>query len=793
MFARLVPMALAVSLFPLLHLPHAVHAQEPHGEFNIVNGTPVPDTEYPEVVLLEIHNQNGTQGICGGTILEDQWILTAAHCFEANHSGRVIVHAYTPFGLADTGETFPVKHRVAAIYEHPSYRAEASTYARNRWRFDIALLKLFTPISQGKPVDPKTGKEHQRPAGFVPTLPTTQLETTGAAIPRSGENGLVVGRGTSRFSVPDKRYIPDTSVLKQARVPFTHFCVTDEMVCAESPIDLWTVRDVPIADRHDQIRHRNPGSCFGDSGGPLYDVDPQGRRRQVGVVSGHLVSEYTYQFWQDDICGRIPVMYTSIAYLRPWIDAVRSANLSPGDPVPNPPLTKPPLGPTGQPGQPQPPQGDGQGHPNPPSTQPDQPGTPPGTPQPPASPQQPGPALPPAPPQPPVSPQRPPGSGNGSPGGGPGGQNPAQPAPAPAPVPPVANPEQPSAPPVATPGYLPSRADDPQVLRQIPKPAANAMRWIVPNDSGNHGSDLAIGINRLRTAFIAQSPSPLAAATAPIALIASETTMADALASGALQSDKPLYLTQPHTLEPRVLAELTARGTQEVWLLGGPAAVHPAVETALHQHGIRTKRIAGQDRTQTAAAIATTVQAQQPGTPAHRYVARAFGDGKDETRSWADSIALGALAAKTRTPVVLTASAQLSDAARNQLTPGLTTTIIGGEAAISAPVAGQIGARTGQTPKRIAGANRADTAKQIASHFPRQSRAIVIDGQGQHAWQLGFTLAGLASDLNAPILLTAGSTIPPETQAALRALRRDQVICMGTSATCDALTPYLAP
>src|SRR4051812_9942153 len=50
-----------------------VHAQ-------VVGGTPVPDGKYPFVVFI-LNSFTGSSGaVCTGSVIDPQWVLTAAHC-----------------------------------------------------------------------------------------------------------------------------------------------------------------------------------------------------------------------------------------------------------------------------------------------------------------------------------------------------------------------------------------------------------------------------------------------------------------------------------------------------------------------------------------------------------------------------------------------------------------------------------------------------------------------------------------------------------------------------------------
>lgn len=753
-------LALTVVFGATLPLSAAVPAkgEEPSAEFNIVNGQAHASTEFSEAVQVQVPLGGDSFARCGGTILADDWVMTAAHCMEQrNPAESVKVFANTPYGKANDGATYTTSHEGSTVYVHPRYNKKGQRVATSaeKAEFDIALVRLDQPISSGKPIHPDTKREMERSPGVDLYVPVATLADTGEGLPRSG-NGRVVGWGATWFEPiinPQLRTgsyrVDGQDVLRSAEIPFLH-CSSSKIICAEAPVELTEeVRRLPEGNRHHRTEHRNPASCVGDSGGPLFYEFPDGRRKQVGLVSNSPFTPEQREFWAGDVCGRVSTYYTSVSYLRPWIEQVMYSDLPEGERARHLHLSVPDGASTG-PGSPM----------TPPGQQPPRQDPPVGN-EPPA-------AVPPV-AQPPAGP--PPAAGNPQP------VPPGQPAPKPQPTgAPTSAPKPPAS--LVRPG-------DPALLKSLPTPSKGSVTWALPALSADQGSELAVGVNRLRDAFADAAP---ASASTPIALLASEVKMADALASGSLQRDAALYLTNPDAIEPFLLNELKVKKVQEVWLLGGAAALSPAIEDTLKAEGFAVRRIAGADRTQTAVEIAKAHTARYPNAANNRFVARAFGDQGDETRSWADSIALGGLAAKTGTPILLTATQRLSDSVKEQLGAGTKTTVVGGNAAVSPLVKDAINAITGSMPARIAGENRADTAGRIAQSFAKAERAIVIDGQGQNAWQLGFSLAGLSNDLNAPILLTSGTTVPPETKKILKDLELQNVICMGEVKVCEAVS-----
>ncbi|WP_370328409.1 S8 family serine peptidase [Euzebya sp.] len=236
----------------------------------------------------------------------------------------------------------------------------------------------------------------------------------------------------------------------------------------------------------------------------------------------------------------------------------------------------------------------------------------------------------------------------------------------------------------------------------------------------------------------------------------------DALAGAPLLSEGPLLVARQDGIAAstmEVLAELMPDGGQ-VYLLGGEAALGPAVESQLRDAGYAPTRLAGPSRVETAVAIADEVRDRYPGGGTVA-VARADG-GNSPTAQWADALSGGAWAADTTTPLVVTGTDQLHPAVAEALDRwGTTSTVVfGGTAAISDAVVDQL-----PSPTRIAGAERAATAVEVADRLWSDDvdGYTIVNGYYARGWVHALAAAGWAADEDRPLLYTGGDEVPAAT------------------------------
>ncbi|XP_018018841.2 venom serine protease-like, partial [Hyalella azteca] len=98
----------------------------------IVGGNNTLVNEFPWQAALYIAATK--KFMCGGSLITNQHILTAAHCFEALTAANMVVHLRA-HNISDPSETSVVERFVKAVYIHKSY----NSVTQNN---DIAILHL---------------------------------------------------------------------------------------------------------------------------------------------------------------------------------------------------------------------------------------------------------------------------------------------------------------------------------------------------------------------------------------------------------------------------------------------------------------------------------------------------------------------------------------------------------------------------------------------------------------------------------------------------------------------------
>ncbi|XP_066498731.1 transmembrane protease serine 9-like isoform X2 [Hoplias malabaricus] len=235
----------------------------------IVGGQNATSGSWPWQVALQI-----STNLCGGSLINSDWVLTAAHCFESDNASLVTVFlGEQSLGIPTSNV---VSRSVTRVIIHPDYN---STTKDN----DIALLQLSSSVT------------------FTSFIRPVCLAATGSTF-FNGTLTWVTGWGDTDSGVS----LPTPMTLQEVQVPVigNRKCnclygvgrITNNMLCAGL-----------LAGGKD--------SCQGDSGGPL--VSKQGGVWvQAGIVS----------FGEGCALPNFPGVYTRVSEYENWIKQQITSN-----------------------------------------------------------------------------------------------------------------------------------------------------------------------------------------------------------------------------------------------------------------------------------------------------------------------------------------------------------------------------------------------------------------------------------------------------------------------------------
>ncbi|XP_051175229.1 chymotrypsin-2-like [Leptopilina boulardi] len=204
----------------------------------IVGGLTAKKGQFPYQVSLQ---NSGIGHFCGASILNEKWILTAAHCtpaLTATQSSNVVV------GLLNLNsfDKNTKKHEISKVIKHPQFNKNGDM------RNDLALIKISGNITFSSTVQPIK-------------LPPIDLNQDGIPVIASGWGRLQVGglRPQQLQYLESKVYDHNACVKRLSPIPFLP-PVGETQICT--------------------FTKQGQGLCHGDSGGPIVVGN-----YQVGIVS----------------------------------------------------------------------------------------------------------------------------------------------------------------------------------------------------------------------------------------------------------------------------------------------------------------------------------------------------------------------------------------------------------------------------------------------------------------------------------------------------------------------------
>jgi trypsin len=205
----------------------------------IVGGEAALQGEFPHMVSL----RNRSYGhFCGGTLISDTWVLTAAHCAKGATIDEVWIGLYSQKDSSAAEKMKPVR-----IIVHEKYTSVSAS------GYDFALVQL-------------PQKSSFKPMGIV----NEEIEISDEA--GSQTPSVTAGWGNMKESGGG---MPD--ILQKVTVP-----LVSTKACNESSAYNGRVNDTMICAG---FKTGGKDSCQGDSGGPLLVTDAEGTSFLAGVVS----------------------------------------------------------------------------------------------------------------------------------------------------------------------------------------------------------------------------------------------------------------------------------------------------------------------------------------------------------------------------------------------------------------------------------------------------------------------------------------------------------------------------
>jgi len=244
------------------------------GKGRIVGGEVAEDGEFPWQVSLRQIGSIGMTHFCGGSVINENWVMTAGHCCAGQTPA--FMHVVAGGIKLNNNEGEEEKRDLDKIIGHPDYDS-------NQLTNDICLLKLKSPLEMTDFIQPIA-------------LPAPMSET------EAGTIATVTGWGTTNeggISLPNTLHKVDVPVVSDEECNKDYSSsnapeIAASMICAGLP-------------------EGGKDSCQGDSGGPFIDAES---KTLIGVVS-----------WGIG-CGRAgyPGVYTQVSYFIDWIEETMANN-----------------------------------------------------------------------------------------------------------------------------------------------------------------------------------------------------------------------------------------------------------------------------------------------------------------------------------------------------------------------------------------------------------------------------------------------------------------------------------
>lgn len=239
----------------------------------IVGGHEADSEAAPFIVSLQWLTETRRHHFCAAVIIDEEWLLTAAHCIQAVPSNDVIKAVAGKKNLREEDSEEHQVRLVENIIVHPDFTGGISSD-------DLALLKVSEAFHWTEAVQPID-------------LPRTKDIPTGSV--------TTFGWGSiSKEFMPE---FPDT--LQEVTMEILDYKECENALGGEgaTPLIESNICTGPLTG--------SLSTCNGDSGGPLVKINNEGHKTLIGIIS-----------WGFYPCGgeNTPSIYARVSAFVNWIE-----------------------------------------------------------------------------------------------------------------------------------------------------------------------------------------------------------------------------------------------------------------------------------------------------------------------------------------------------------------------------------------------------------------------------------------------------------------------------------------